>query len=148
MNLKKFLKYLLYLFPWFISVIFVKIDSNYYQELTLPFFAPPKILFPIIWTILYILISIAIYQTLKKANSNYKIYLLINYLANQLYTTCFFIFKNNLLSLTDCLITLLSSMYLYLEVKDINKKSSTYLIPYIIWNLYATILSLSILLLN
>ncbi len=148
MNLKKFLKYLLYLFPWFISAIFVKIDSNYYQELTLPFFAPPKILFPIIWTILYILISIAIYQTLKKANSNYKIYLLINYLANQLYTTCFFIFKNNLLSLTDCLITLLSSMYLYLEVKDINKKSSTYLIPYIIWNLYATILSLSILFLN
>ena len=93
MNYKNIIKYLLCLLPWFISSIIFKVDTNYYQTLSLPFFAPPTIIFPIVWTILFILISISIYQTIDNSNNNYKLYLLINYLSNQLYTFCFFTIK-------------------------------------------------------
>lgn len=148
MNFKKIIKYLTHLLPWFLSSIIFKIDTNYYNNLNLPFFAPPSFIFPIVWTIIFILISISTYIVLSKSNTNYKIYLTINYLAVQSYTLCFFIIKNNLLSLADTLIVLISSLYLYIETKLIDKQASIYLIPYIIWNIFATILSLSIVYLN
>ena len=148
MNYKKTVKYLLCLLPWFISSLIFKIDTNYYKGLKLPFFAPPTIIFPIIWTILFILISISIYKTIDNSNNNYKLYLLINYISNQLYTFCFFSIKNNFLAFIDCLIVLISSVYLYKETKSIDNKSSKYLTSYLIWNLFATILSLTILIMN
>lgn len=149
MNYKKIIRYLLCLLPWFISSIIFKIDTDYYASLNLPFFAPPSMVFPIVWSILYILISISIYRvSLDGVDSNYKIVLLINYLSNQLYTLCFFIIKNNFLSLCDALIVFISSLYLYLETTKYDNKSAKILIPYIIWNLFATILSVSIFILN
>ena len=148
MNYKKIFFYLFCLLPWFISSIIFKIDTNYYKSLNLPFFAPPPIVFPIIWTILYVLISISIYKTVKNSTSNYKIYLLINYLSNQLYTLCFFVIKNNFAAFVDCLIVFISSLYLYMETKNINSKAYMYLIPYLIWNGFATILSLAIFIMN
>lgn len=148
MKLKNFFIYLIFLLPWFIGGLIFKIDTNYYNDLTKPFFAPPPILFGIIWPILYILISYSIYKIWFKSTPNYRIYLFINYLSNQLYTFCFFILKNNLLSLIDTIIVLISSIYLYKETKNIDSKYSKYLIPYILWNIFATILSLSILILN
>ena len=148
MNYKNIIKYLLCLLPWFISSIIFKVDTNYYKTLNLPFFAPPTIIFPIVWTIIFILISISIYQTITNSNNNYKLYLLINYLSNQLYTFCFFTIKNNFLAFADCVIVLISSIYLYNETKSINKTSAKYLIPYIVWSIFATILSLTIFLIN
>ncbi|MBR3161253.1 MAG: tryptophan-rich sensory protein [Bacilli bacterium] len=147
MNYKNIIKYLLCLLPWFISSIIFKANTSYYKSLNLPFFAPPTVIFPIIWTLLFILISISLYLTIDNSNSNYKLYLLINYLSNQLYTFCFFTIKNNFLAFIDCLIVLISSLYLYKETKNTNN-SSKYLIPYIIWNIFATILSLTILIIN
>ena len=150
MKYKKFIRYLICLLPWFISSLIFRVDTNYYNNLNLPFFAPPSILFPIVWTILYLLISISIYIVINKDNisSNYKITLVINYLSNQLYTLCFFIIKNNFLALCDALIVFVSSLYLYFYTKEYNKNASILLILYVIWNLFATILSFSIFIIN
>lgn len=148
MKVKKIVKYLLCLLPWFISSLIFKVDTVYYNSLNLPFFAPPPIVFPIVWTLLYILISICIYKTIDEAKLDYKVTLVVNYLSNQLYTLFFFVLKNNLLAFIDCLIVLISSISLYIIVNRIDNKSSKYLIPYIIWNIFATILSLTILVLN
>ncbi len=148
MNFKKLLKILLFTLPWFVSSLLFKVDTNYYLNLNLPIFAPPPILFAIIWPILYLLITYSIYHTYPESTSNYKIYLLINYLSNQLYTFCFFTLKDNFLALTDTIIVLISSLYLYQETKILKPKYKFYLIPYIIWNLFALILSFSIFIMN
>ena len=148
MNLKKIVKYLLCLLPWFLSALLFKIDTDYYNSLNLPFFAPPSIIFPIVWTSLYIFISISIYKVIDKANLNYKLALIINYISNQLFTLFFFVLKNNFVSFVDCLIVLISSISLYIISNKIDNKSSKYLILYIIWNTFATILCLSITILN
>ena len=150
MNYKKIIRFLILLLPWFISSIIFRVDTSYYKSLRLPFFAPPSILFPIVWTVLYILITISVYiiSYRNDIDSNYKITLLINYLSNQLYTLFFFIIKDNFLALCDALTVFISSLYLYLESKKYDNRSGNLLIFYIIWNLFATILSISIFILN
>lgn len=148
MNFRKTIKILPFLIPWFLSSLLIKSNPSYYLNLNLPIFAPIPIIFAIIWPILYLLISYSIYNTFKKSTTNYKIYLTINYLANQLYTFCFFILKDNFLSLTDTIIVLISSLYLYQETKLLNSKYTIYLIPYTLWNLFVFILMFCIFITN
>lgn len=143
-----FIKYLLFLLPWFISAILFKSSTIYYESLSLPFFAIPSYLFGIVWTILYILIAISIFIVYENSNKEYKKYLLINFISNQLFTFFFFTLRNNFLSLIDVIVTLISAIYLYNETKLQNKKASYFLIPYIIFSIYALLLILSINLLN
>lgn len=148
MNIKNILKFILYLLPWFLSTIIFGIDTNYYKTLNLPPFAPPPITFAIVWPILYLLITYTIYKILPQSNNSYKKNLIINYLSNQLYTFFFFTLKSNNLALIDTIIVLISSIYLYKETNKQDPKTSKFLIPYIIWNIFATILSLSITIMN
>lgn len=145
---KSFFKYLLFLLPWFISSLIFRMDTNYYVNLDKPWFAPPGIIFGIVWPILYILIAYSIYKTWDKRDKNYNIYLIINYLSNQLFTLFFFVLKNNFLALVDVIIVLISSIYLYFMTKVLNNNYSKYLVPYIIWNVYALILIFSIFIIN
>ena len=148
MNLKKFVKFVLYLLPWFISALLFRSDSSYYNSLNQPFFAPPSWLFGIIWPILYLLITYSIFNIYEDSNSDYKKTLLINYISNQLFSFFFFTIKNNLLSLIDTTIVLISSIYLYTKTQKINPKYSKYLIPYIIWNTFALLLIFTFLVMN
>lgn len=143
-----FIKYLLFLLPWFISSILFKSSTMYYESLSLPFFSIPSYLFGIVWTILYILIAISIFIVYENSNKEYKKYLLINFISNQLFTFFFFTLRNNFLSLIDVIVTLISAIYLYNETKLQNKKASYFLIPYIIFSIYALLLILSINILN
>lgn len=148
MNFKKITTFLLYLLPWFLSSLLFRSDKQYYLSLNKPFFAPPSWLFGIIWPILYILISYTIYKLYNDSDSSYKKNLLINYISNQLFSFFFFTIKNNPLSLIDTIIVLITSYIFYKQTKNMNKNYSYYIIPYIIWNIFATILILSINVMN
>ena len=58
--MKKILKFLVILIPWFIGGLIFRTDSLFYKSLNKPVFAPPGIVFPIVWTILYFLIALSI----------------------------------------------------------------------------------------
>ena len=148
MKIKKILAILPYLLPWFISTIIFKMDTNFYNNLNLPVIAPPPITFAIVWPILYLLISISIYKIIPKSDNKYKISLITNYLSNQLFTLFFFTFKNTFLALIDTIIVLISSIYLYIQTKKTDETASKYIIPYIIWNIYALLLIGSIYFMN
>ena len=150
--IKKFFKFILCLLPWFITSL-IPLDYNYLNMIKTPFFTPPILFYPIAWTIIYFLITITVYQILnlykiKDLPSKYKITLLINYLFNQSFTLLFFGLKNNFLGFVACLGTLLSTLFLYNETSLIKSKVAKLLYPYILLGIFATILSLSIYLLN
>ena len=150
--MKKFLKFLVIVIPWFIGGLIFRSDGNFYKSINKPFFAPPSIIFPIVWTILYILIAISIYMVYKDNNfsetKGYNKALLINYVSNQFFSFLFFTLKSPFLALIDTVIVLISSLFLYYETKELNKKASNFLIPYIIWNAFATILIIFIFFMN
>ena len=150
--MKKILLFIGILIPWFLSSL-LPIDYNYYKSINLPSFAPPSIFYIIAWTITYIGIAISIYQILNKYKikdlpSSYKTTLIINYLFNQSFQLVFFILKNNFLGFISCLGTFITSLFLFEESSLLNSKISKLLHPYIILSLFATLLSLSIYLLN
>lgn len=150
--MKKILKFLIYLLPWFIGGILFSSNTIFYKGLNKPSFAPPSILFPIVWTVLYLLIATSIYLIFSKNNykdtPTYNKTLLINYFSNQIFTFLFFTLKSPFLALIDTFIVLLSSLFLYYESKEINETSAKLLIPYILWNIFATILIVFIFFMN
>lgn len=140
--MKKILKFIIILVPWFLSGLIFKSDTNFYKSLNLPGFAPPPILFPIVWTILYILIAISIYKKEDKDINYYKS-LIINYFSNQIFSFLFFTLKSPFLAFVDTIIVLISSLFLY-----INSNKDKFLIPYILWNMFATILIATVYFMN
>ena len=149
--MKKIFKFIIILIPWFLSSLLFN-DNSYYQTLNLPFFALPGKAYGIVWSILYILISISIYKIYEKYSfNNTKDYfksLTINYIFNQIYTFFLFGLNNLFLSFIDSLLILITSINLYDETKELDDKASKYLIPYIIFNVFATILSITIYFMN
>lgn len=150
--MKKIIIFILILIPWFLSGFIFKSDPTFYYSLNLPRFAPPPIVFAIVWPILYVLISFSILLVVKeyklKEQKDYSMYLIINYIANQLFTFFFFKMQNLFLGFVDSIIILLTSLFLYYETKSLNIKSSKFLISYVIWNLFATVLSITIYFMN
>lgn len=145
--MKKILRYLGFLLPWFIGGIIFKVDTTFYKSLNKPSLAPPGYLFAIIWPILYILIALSIYK-MKDKNKDYLKALIINYFSNQIFNFFFFTIKSPFIAMIDTIIVLISSLYLYLETKKDNSLSSKLLIPYIIWNIFATYLIISVYIMN
>lgn len=150
--LKRISLFFLFLLLWFLGS-FIPIDYSYYKKLTLPGFAPPSWFYGVAWTINYILLSISMSSIFseykyKDIPKSYKLSLIINYIFNQSFIIVFFIIKNNFLGFVSCLGTFISSLFLYEESKDLNKKSTQGLKLYVLFNIFATILSLSIYLLN
>lgn len=127
-------------------------NTNFYKTLELPFFAPPPIVFSIVWPILYFLIALSIYNIYNKFSLKYDLkyrdYLILNYIFNQSYTFLFFNLKSPILGLLSTLLTLITSILLYKETKFLDKKTSYLLIPYLLWNIFASILSLTIVFMN
>ena len=150
--MKKILKFILVLLPWFIGGFLFRSNTIFYKSLNKPVFAPPSIVFPIVWSVLYLLIAISIYLILKnnklKDIPSYTKTLIINYFSNQIFSFLFFTLKSPFLALIDTFIVFISSLFLYYESKELNKTSSKLLIPYIIWNMFATILIISIFFMN
>ncbi|MBQ9319150.1 MAG: tryptophan-rich sensory protein [Bacilli bacterium] len=145
--MKKILRYLIFLLPWFIGSLLFPNDSLFYKSLNKPTFAPPGYLFAIIWPILYILIALSIYK-MKDKNKNYLKALIINYFSNQIFSFFFFTIKSPFIAMIDTIIVLISSLYLYLEAKKDNSLSAKLLIPYILWNIFATYLIISVYIMN
>ena len=150
--MKKILKFILVLIPWFLGGLIFRSDTIFYNCLNKPFFAPKPIVFPIVWTILYFLIAISIYLIFKnnklKDIPDYNKALLINYFSNQVFSFLFFTLKSPFLALIDTFIVFISSLFLYYESKELTKTSSKLLIPYIIWNLFALVLITTIFFMN
>ncbi|MBQ6284985.1 MAG: tryptophan-rich sensory protein [Bacilli bacterium] len=147
-NIKKYIKDILLfigiLFLWLLSGLIFKYNKEYYEMLNLPFFALPGKLISIIWFIIYILITISIILVSKKTNilknNDYLYILLTNYFSNELFMYFFFYLMSPFLGFAVTTTTFLSSIFLFLETKKIDKKASFFLIPYMIYGLYAFIL--------
>lgn len=120
-----------------------------YEYINKPPLAPPKIFFPIAWSIIYLLMGISYYLFRKDHEDTLTtIVYYIQLFINALWSIVFFIFKWRFFSilwiiLLDIFIILL--IYLFYKKKPI----SAYLnIPYLLWSLFATYLTIGIYILN
>lgn len=150
--MKKIFTFILVLIPWFLSGLLFASNFSFYESINKPIFALPKSLFFPVWTILYILIALSItiliYQNYIKYEKDYKTALLSNYIFNQLFLFFFFTLENIFLGFIDAILIFITSLFLYYETKELNKKAAYALLPYVFFSLYAVILTLVVYFMN
>lgn len=128
-------------------IISKDIDYNF---LVKPFLAPPSILFPIMWTILYVLMGIS-YGILDKNNlidSKIKSIYYQQLSVNYLWSIIFFTLKWRLFAFIWIILLDVLVVIMIIKFYKKNKLSGLLQIPYLIWILFATYLNLAIYLLN
>lgn len=106
---------------------------------------PPNYVFPIVWTILYVLIIASMYLALTKVDKaiGKKVSLTfgINLGANLLWSFLFFELKNPVLAFADIVVLWLSIVALIIVLRKTSKTAYYLLIPYFLWVSFAAVLN-------
>ena len=121
-----------------------------YNSLEMPPLAPTSVAFPIVWTILYILMGVS-YGILKTNNQTDEEIDRIYYaqlVVNALWSIFFFTLKWRFFSFIWILLLLVLVIIMVVKFYKRNKLAGLLQIPYLLWTLFATYLNLSIYLLN
>jgi translocator protein len=129
----------------------------WYATLDKPVFSPPNWIFAPVWTTLYILMGISIYlvqssklkvQSEKTKVKNAVLIFWIQLFLNVVWSIIFFGLQNPTFALFE-IIVLWGAIFLTIKYfYPISKLAAYLLIPYLIWVTFASILNLSIVLLN
>ncbi len=152
MNIKKIISYIVItLLVGSFFTLFIMDSFNIYNTIDKPFLSPNKIVFPIVWSVLYILMGISLYivsesKYLNKDKS-YLLYIL-QLLVNSVWPLFFFKFRLFFVSFLIVLLLIYLVIKLILEFYKINKLAAYLQIPYLLWLIFASYLSLGVFLLN
>lgn len=126
---------------------------EWYQQLIKPDWAPPSSVFGPVWTVLYVLIAISFGKVFlmagqKKIPAIVALPFVLNLIFNFIYTPIQFGLRNNLLAAADILLVLGTLVWAMIAIYK-HAKWITYMqIPYLLWVTFATVLQLTITVLN
>ena len=121
-----------------------------YNMLQKPPLAPPGAVFPIVWTILYILMGIS-YGILKVNNQTDEEIDWIYYIQlaiNALWSIIFFNFKWRLFAFIWIILLAVAVISMIRKFYEKNKISGLLQLPYILWVIFATYLNFGFYILN
>ena len=121
-----------------------------YNSLEKPSLAPPAIVFPIVWTIIYILMGISYGRLKVKELTNEKIDFIYytQLVINALWSIFFFVFKWRLFSFFWILLLIVFVIWMIIEFYKKDKIAGLLQIPYLLWILFASYLNLAFYILN
>lgn len=135
----------------FIASMITKDAMGTFNAVTKPPLAPPAIVFPIVWTILYILMGISAYLVYS-SDSPYKWDALRAYglqlAVNFFWSIIFFNFRAYLLAFIWLVLLWILIAVMISSFKKVDKLPAYLQIPYLAWVTFAGYLNLSIYLLN
>ena len=123
--------------PWYSKLI----KSNY---------NPPDWVFAPVWTILYLMMTLAIWFFWHSKNRDIKtIYIYLIHIAlNTTWSIVFFGLHQILIAFIILLLLIFFIIYLILRYKRVNLVSYYLMIPYLLWTIYALFLNFNLLILN
>ncbi|HVY35914.1 MAG TPA: TspO/MBR family protein [Candidatus Paceibacterota bacterium] len=124
-----------------------------YQAFIKPSWAPPASVFGPVWTVLYVLIAIsfgAVFYKVSKGTIPFSIMIpfALNLLFNLIYTPIQFGLLNNTLAAIDIVLVLGTLIWALIAIWPYAKWIALINIPYLAWVSFATVLQLSITVLN
>ena len=115
-----------------------------YQNITKPPLSPPGITFPVVWTILYIIMGYSFYKQNEQNKTIYYTQLIVNLL----WSIFFFIFKWYLFSSLWIILLIILVIIMIKNFYQENKISGLLNILYLIWLFFALHLSFGVYFLN
>lgn len=136
-----------------IASVLTRQSMQNFAMLEKPPFAPPAWVFPVVWTILYVLMGISSYLILiataeKEKKENALLLYWYQLAVNFLWPTFFFNFEWYLFSFFWIVLLWVLVLLMILRFYKIDKRAAYLNIPYLIWLLLAAYLNLGIWWLN
>lgn len=107
---------------------------------------PPSWLFAPVWTLLFLLMGIALYLVWQK--NKISKWFWIQLLLNILWSVLFFGLRRPDLAFLEILVLWVAILKTIIDFKKVNKKAAWLLVPYLLWVSFASILNLTIVKLN
>ncbi len=138
----------------FLSAFLTRDSMMIYGDIVRPPLSPPAILFPIVWTILYILmgVSSALVWTHRKENPSDATTGLANYAASLIFnfgwSILFFSFRQYLAALLWLLVLWYLIQKTIQHYRKVEPLAANLQIPYLLWVTFAGYLNLAIWILN
>lgn len=133
-----------------LSALLTRNSMQTFDSINKPGLAPPGWLFPIVWTILYILMGIASYLvvTSKKPNGFAMITYGLQLIFNFFWSVIFFNLSLYLFAFIWLVILWLLILRATIQFYRISEPAGYLMIPYLLWVAFAGYLNFSIYLLN
>ena len=122
----------------------------WFSLLIKPSFNPPGWIFAPVWTTLYLMMTIAVWNFWHSNNRDMNtVYIyFIHLIFNTTWSVVFFVFHNMVLSLVVLLLLIFLIIVLLFRFRRVNKTSYYLMIPYLLWCLFALMLNVSLIILN
>ena len=137
-----------------LSALVTKNNMSVYTDLNKPLLAPPMIVFPIVWNILFILMGISsalVYVKGKddkqKRNEALRVYGL-QLVVNFLWSIIFFNMRAYLFAFIWLIVLWLLIIYMIVKFHQISDIAAYLQLPYLIWVTFVGYLTLMIFILN
>ena len=137
-----------------LSALLTSGNMDIYSEIVKPPLAPPSVLFPIVWTLLFILMGIgaAMIFLQKEENPQIARNALITYgvslFLNFFWSIIFFNMQSFLFAFIWILLLWVSILATILQYRKISPLAAALQVPYLLWVTFAAYLNLAIYLLN
>jgi translocator protein len=151
----KFLSFLLFVIITYSASVIggiatINFKEPWYSLLIKPTFNPPDWIFAPVWTTLYLMMTIAIWNFWHNKNRDMNtVYIyFIHLIFNTTWSIVFFVFHKIFLALIVLVILILLIIILIIRFKSVNLLSFYLMIPYLLWCLFALWLNVSLIILN
>ena len=137
-----------------LSALLTRGNMNIYEEVSTPPLSPPSFLFPVVWTVLYVLMGISaamVYNTRTSPLARRKEALMLYYVSlffNFFWSIIFFNIRAFLFAFVWLLVLLTLIILTIVKYYKINKTAAYLQIPYAVWVTFAGYLNFGIWLLN
>ena len=151
MNNKKKLSFLIIPLPILVGGLSSLLSGSMSESMKKPPLTPPGWLFPIVWTVLYLLMGISAYLVLR--SDDWKIsdgikYFFYQLTVNFVWPIIFFRFEMYGTAVVVLGILILLTIATISEFSKTNKLSAWLLVPYLAWLLFALYLNIGVAFLN
>lgn len=125
----------------------------WYAELIKPSWAPPSWLFGPVWSVLYVLIAISFGAVFflairRKIPAAVAVPFALNLAANAAFTPLQFGLRSNILAAADILVVLATLVWAGIAIYPHARWITWMQLPYVLWVAFATVLQLTITVLN
>jgi tryptophan-rich sensory protein len=131
----------------FIGSLFTSdaVNSPWYDSVK-PSITPPNYVFPIVWNILFFLITLSLYfawigSKNKKQKKKVAWVFGINLALNMIWSLLYFKLKNPLFAFYEIIFLFASILVMIFVCWRIDKKSAYLLMPYLLWAGFASVLN-------
>lgn len=121
--------------------------DDWYRHLVHPPGTPPDFIFPLVWTLLYLLMAIAlalVWSNPSSKKTSALFFFCLQLLFNFSWSWLFFVERSPVLALADLILLWVFLLATIIAFKRVSSLAAYLLLPYLLWVTYAMYLNLFI----